>query len=649
MAVFQNRRKKAVKLQQPIEISWNSFRRGLSLLLQDVELGDEEVRKATNLVLKGKGILTQRPGTAEYFLAGAGKVRAIRPYYPKSGEKQLLALTDLGYLVKKSGASYAILPGASFASGIDAAMAQIYDKIFIASLDVELRRYDGSSILAYAGISRPTNLAATKSSGASGVFNWSWRVSAESDAGETLACEPVELENLPEFLSTENFVTLSWSSVAGAAGYVIYGRDSGNETFLARVPATNLSYIDDGNNTPSMFVFPPEADFTAGPKGKFLIVFKEKLILANIENNPSRIMWSGGGPNIDKFHWSKGGGYSDVSKDDGEELSGVIEEEGKVIAFKERSIYQVSLAYNGDLGIVEPTVQRITGALGCVSHRTIIKVENDVFFVGRRAGGGLSINSLGYEPNILSNQLRTSEISARIAPVMETINQERVEEMWAQYYDQIYWLYYPVGASSMRCIGYDRQRLAFIGPFNFPNDPACGAIWYDEQNKEKYLYGDGDDGVVSEISKGYSNDKGDDIAWEFLSKKEVIKDPLRMKNLVSQLYNLRNVKGVVNIEIIVEDKTGISATTKSMSIAGQATYAGWGSFLWGIKKWGSSDQMSRGISNNADTIKYTNLNKSNIRTFQVKISGTGSRAEIIAIKTLAQMQPATNLPAGWRM
>lgn len=634
-------------MNQPTEILWDSFRRGIDLLLQDIELSKEEVKRADNLILKGAGILTQRPGTANYFMAGNNKVRELRPYYKKDGTKQLIAFTDDGYLVKKSGASYAIIPGASLPSGTALSSAQIYDNIYFTSKTVALNRYDGTTLLAYQGISKPSLISATKSSGTSGVFTFSYRISAESDTGETLACNALTIANVPEYLTTVNYVTISWTSIANAKGYSIYGRDGGNETFLTRVPNTVNSWVDDGNVLESMFIFPPEADFTAGPQGKYVITYLEKLVVGNLNGNPSRILWSGGGPNVDKFHWSKGGGYVDVNKDDGQDIEGLIAQEDRIIVFKTRSIYQLTLTFNGSLGVVEPVVKKISDAIGCIAGETICQVENDIFFIGRRAGGGISFNSLGYEPNF-TTVLRTAETSARIRPLLETISPSRIPELWANYFASKYWVFYPIGMTSMKCVAYDRERLAFIGPFDFPDSPSTGSIFYDTDGTEHWVYGDSEDGYVTEISSGYKNDKGVDFSWTLETKKEQANDPMRLKNLLSIFMQFRNVIGSVNVDINIETKNGNTTTTKQFSITGQQTVAGSGSFKWGSKKYGSKDQASVTASNTSEVLKYLTLNKTGIRSYQIIVSGTGSLCDIVAMKAILTLQSPMNVPSSWR-
>lgn len=635
---------------KPVEVVWNSFRRGVNKLLQDVELSNEEFRRGDNVILTGSGIVTQRPGSKNYFLAGSGKVRRVFPFYKKNGTKQLVAFTDLGYFTKKNGASYTIIPGASLPSGTNVSMAQIYDTLYIAAFSQSLLKHDGATIYRYVGISRPTNVTASKISGASGVFTWGWRVSAESDVGETLASEVVTLSGLPEHLTTEKYVILSWNSVPGAKGYVIYGRDVGNETFLARVPSSTTTWIDDGNNEPSFFVFPPEVDYTAGPKAKYCIAFSEKLVMAHLEGNPSRVVWSGGGQNVDKFHWSKGGGYVDISKDDGEVITGVKQFENRIIVFKERSIYELRLVYNADLGIVEPVVIRISGAVGAISNDTIVQVENDLFFMGRRVGSGVSLNALGYEPNI-ANVLRTSEISARMRPELENVNVARAEEMFALYTESRYWLFYPVGTTQTKCLVYDRERLAWTGPHSYLGSPSSGTIYYDENNEEKFLYG-ANDGYVVEIGKDIVGDRGEQFTWTFETKREYLKDPFLLKNLLAVYYHLRNLQGTVSINVYAEQKGGSTISVGSYTITGSDTslLGGFGSFNFGSVAFGGISQASKGtIESSIDTIRYSRINRKDIRSVYIQISGTGSKADIVALKILLQPVVSRNYPVSWNI
>ena len=50
-------------------VSWDSWKKGLNLLLRENEVDKEEIVNSTNLLLKGKGIPTRRWGSGTYFTA----------------------------------------------------------------------------------------------------------------------------------------------------------------------------------------------------------------------------------------------------------------------------------------------------------------------------------------------------------------------------------------------------------------------------------------------------------------------------------------------------------------------------------------------------------------------------------------------------
>ena len=68
----------------------------------------------------------------------------------------------------------------------------------------------------------------------------------------------------------------------------------------------------------------------------------------------------------------------DIRKNDGDKITGLAVFQDVLIVFKERSIYQVTFDSSGN-----PTVTPITYATGCVSHKSIVNVENDVYFMSR--------------------------------------------------------------------------------------------------------------------------------------------------------------------------------------------------------------------------------------------------------------------------
>lgn len=640
------------KPPKTLQLDWKDFKGGLNTLLRQTEIKDNELAQADNLKLVGKGVPTKREGSANYFLTapsvatGSQRVRGLKGVNfasGASGVNELLALSDWGVLVKKSGASYTNILGASFSSGYNADMVQVYNKVYIVNGIDTLKKYDGASIFSFTQLSKPTGVTCTNLSGVSGTFTRAFRISAFNAVGETIASDSTLILNTPQDLTTTT-LRLNWTTSSPASavlGYGIYGVDQGDERFITSVDSSTLRYDYLGVPEPSMLVFPSAADTTAGPIAKYLISHKDKLVMGNIQGYPSRITWSGGGVNVDKFNWRYGGGYIDIDKDAGDEVKGLIEFQDAIIVFKERSIWKVTLAVSGDLVI--PTVSMIMRGVGAVSHRTIKHVENDVFFLSRRG-----VYTLGNEPNYL-NVLRTNEVSARIRPVFETLTASQLEQACAIYSSNKYRLAYPSTTANMNTkeIIYDRERLAWMGPNTFTATPAIYEVYYDGDNKEQLVWGDSDDNFVTHFSSGYSNDKGVKIQTILLTKKTAFDNPFRFKQVKNLFSNWRNVAGTPFVNIILETRDGAVGSAQSFSITASNSGVGWGFDRWGAFKWGTTEGAGSASASN-DLAKRTRINKVG-RTVQVEITTTGNndKYELLSMQIEAVELGAGIIPSSW--
>jgi len=635
----------AYKPPKDEEFDWNQFRGGLNTLLRDTEINGAELSKADNLVLVGSGVPTKAWGTDDYFLSGATcSVRGLFGYYTSS-VNELLAITDDGYFNKKSNASYSPIAGASFASGYNAEMVQLNNNVYIANGANKLVKYDSSSLIGFATIAIPSGVSVANLSGASGVGplqTVSFRVSAENQVGETLASTAFSVASIQEDL-TESLLRVSWTAVSAASGvlkgYVIYGYEPGSETYISRVAKDTLNYDYSGTPEPSLIVEPPTADSTGGPVAKYIIRYKDKLVLAGLSGQPTRVLWSGGGANIEKFHWSQGGGYVDIEKDAGDDITGLAVHQEKLIVFKEESIFQLSLTV--EEGIVIPVYTLITASHGCVSHRTIKPVENDLFFLSRKG-----VYVLGYEPNIL-NVLRTNELSAKIRPTLDAITIDDKQNASAEYFDYKYLLTFP---TSKKTIVYDRERLAWMGPWTKPVGFRGLMRYFDSSSQEKLLGMDADDAYVTDIDEVYDDDKGTAIATNLRTKWEDFKSWAFFKTLKDVFTYFRNVQGNVDVSIRTINQNGITENAESYTItsATQQISGGMGIDMLGSIEVG--DTLGDGtVETNPDVIRWSHLNK-NTRAMQVEVTTDGSSDdyELLGIKGRARVKGKGSLPFDWR-
>jgi hypothetical protein len=124
--------------------------------------------------------------------------------------------------------------------------------------------------------------------------------------------------------------------------------------------------------------------------------------------------------------------YIDIEPDDGDKITGIAKFQDYIVIFKQFSIYQMTLDANGD-----PSVVLITRSAGCVSHKSIVAVENDLYFLSREG-----VRVLGNQANYF-NSIRTSILSRPIQQTIDDISEANFEKCNAVYFKKQYLISVP--------------------------------------------------------------------------------------------------------------------------------------------------------------------------------------------------------------
>lgn len=647
MPIFQTRAP-AYKASNPIEFEWDTFRGGLNTLLGENEISKNELTQAENILLIGKGIPTKRWGTALYHQAGnaTGSVRGLKGYYLSTGTVELLALTDDGFLTKKSGASYSTLTGASWASGYDAYMAQLDDSIYIVNGQRELVRYSLPTLVGFPTIGVPTGLGASNLSNATGTNTYSYRVTAVSTVGETTPSTPKELSAQPQIPggTAGGTVRVAWSAVSTAsgvlAGYNIYGRTSGSERFLGFVDSSSTSFLDTGL-VPSEFTFAPTADSTGGPKAKYIKRFEDRLIFAGLDGQPSRLLISGRVPNHEKFDIANGGNFLEIEPDSGDDITQIEIFGNRIVVFKSKSIWEVTLSVSqvGNFFITEPSLKLITATHGCIASRSVTPVENDIFFLSRDG-----VKTLGYESGFAVDVLRTNEVSVKVRNFFRNLTVNQKMTACAVYNDFKYIVTFPGLSKTMI---FDRERLAWLGPWT--NDARLFEVFYDSSGNSHLLYGNDTNVNVDEYSENFTDDKGSAISTILRTRQEDFGDWSSFKTVKDIFTQFQNITGEVNVDIRLEQRNGSVVSAKSATITPNTGNSGWGADIWATALFGDSATAGGGVDAQ-QIIRWFPLNKA-ARAMQMTIRTTGLTAnyELLGIRGNAKKIGSGFRPSSWRV
>lgn len=635
-------------------VTWNTWRKGLNTLLRENEIDGAEMTQSTNLVLIGSGVPTKRWGSLDYYKAGAtGYGRLLLPIKDKNGVQEVLSMTDWGILTKKSGTSYTPITGASWASGYNLDAAELGNEVYIVSENREWVKYNFSTLIAFPTLSSPAGLSVSNISGVTGTTQWSWRISATSvSGGETIASTAVSLASLPTDLS-KTTTRLSWTPISAASGdllgYNIYRGAPGQEIWIGGTDINTTSFDDAGYPVTESLRTAPLVNSTGGPKAKYIIRFQDRLILAGIPGEPTKVLISGRYPNHFRFDGFAGGSWVLIEPDSGEEITGLATYYGAgsngatqtVIVFKESSVWELKFSNItfGQYDVLVPTYRLLTGSQGCSSHHSIAAVENDIMFSNRKG-----VYILRYEPQ-LTNVINANEISAKIRPFFESLTDYDLTHCSAIYADKKYVLSFP---NSKQSIVFDRERLSFIGPWPNPFGIARWAKYVDSTGADRWIAIDADDNMVTEFSKLFQDDKGVAINTIFKSKREDFGDWTMFKTINEVYMNFRNVLGSININIYIEDRSGntISAKTFTITSTGASGTSGMGTDIMGLNLMGDSQNDATTFAGELPKKAFI-YKSSRIVQLEIRTVDPTANYELLGVKIIGIPQARGNSPSSW--
>ena len=646
MPIFQTQTP-SYRPRKPLRADWNTFRRGLNLLLRPTELERTEYAQGDNIMLIGSGVPTGRWGTAKYFTANAtGSIRGIGRYANNySGVNEIFALSDQGFIAKKLSTGSTIITGQSYPSGSEIRSEQIGNLTYIVSENAPLTRYNGQQLQVFATLTSPTGVSATNLSGVTGPFQYSWRITALSGTGgETTGSNNITLPNLPQDLKgTRVRVTWTGPSAATLSGFQIYRGTPGNERFLTQVNPEVRQYDDIGDPASETALL-PSANTTGGIKSKFIAKLDDRLIMVDTSDK-SRLMVSARYPYEYSFDWSLGGGFFYIDPDSGEDITGVTVQPGsdKIVVYKNYAHYAVTLSTTqlGNYTLLDPTITPISTAIGCSNSDTIQTVENDIFYFGRK---GLYVT--GYEPNFLSI-IRTNEVSARLRPYLDTLNDADFNNACSLYVDNKYLLSFP---NRKEVVVYDRERGCFAGIWKLPFGINKMFKYVDGSGTERWVVGTTDSNQLYTFEQSVNSDDGVTITKTIKTNKEQFNSWTELKIIEIFHVLLRNITGEVTVNILLEDRQGKTYNAKTFTIIGSAIAGklGWGASVWGNYLWGhwggepvvGSDEFTR----------WGTLYKE-ARLIQVEVTSNqaNSNFELLALDFTATSQGAGSLSSSQRV
>jgi len=496
------------------------FPKGVNKLQDDSLISDQELSGMINAILVVDGV-KKRPGQINFGSSSGSRIYGGTPFYTSASSDNRWIIREGGTSLQYYNGSNAPtnISGATMTAGLRTEFAMARDSLYCENGTDSLVKVSISGGVpvasTYTALTTPVSLSITPT-GTTGSTPYSYRVSAYNANGETLACVSVATSTGHATLDSTNYNALNWDDVAGATGYVVYGRKASSingigETKLATVSVS--AYNDTGVDTPSQILTPPEGNNTAGQKGTMIQYALSRLFVAGDSANPSRMYYSAGGSQIDDFSTGNGGGWIDVAKNDGDSITSIYFYQNHMLIFKHRSVWQFDFTSTG-----LPQLQLVTNEVGCESHRTVRVVNNDLWFLTKKDGRA-AVYSLGNVQNYF-NALRTTEKSLPVSSgsYLDSANLAYLQNACAYYFRNLYIICVPHGSSTTnnKAFPFDTRFGAWVGRWD--NIDANAFFTYqDSSGVEELYYCSDSSGYVVKMLTG-TDDNGTAIEWQIQTK-----------------------------------------------------------------------------------------------------------------------------------
>jgi|WetSurMetagenome_2_1015567.scaffolds.fasta_scaffold02103_3 hypothetical protein len=342
-----------------------------------------------------------------------------------------------------------------------------------------------------------------------GVTVYSYRVEAFNSTGNSIACARVQITNGAEILNATNFNELSWTAVAGATGYNIFGRTPTGTTEAFMNTVDVLTYTDTGVDTPLVLKLPSEVNTSGGIKAKSAIIALNRQFAFGVTEGttyyPTRLYYSGIVNHIDDFTSSSlGGGWVPVGDNDGGEIVALIPYQSGLLVFKTNGIFYFYFSTTG-----VPSLKDITRSYGGTSIDCVQAIDNNIIVVGQKENR-IGVWTVGTQANYGSDEIRTNELTVFIKGDLENVNRVYLSNIATFTFNNMFGFTYTSGSDTENSEGwvFDTQFGSWVHWTGLPMQ-VTHYVTYDDGTNVK-LYGcSNSDGYMIELMKTQRNDNGD--------------------------------------------------------------------------------------------------------------------------------------------
>jgi hypothetical protein len=382
----------------------------------------------------------------------------------------------------------------------------------------------------------------------------------------------------------------------GSGWTAIPGWTGGTDRRVEMVQLVDVLYIADGSNNLHSWDGSTLTDLGTGGaaqprQGAIIITATDRLFMAGIASEPDGLDVS---DILDGATWNSSAQRIRIGAGEGEAITGLVRwDKFTVLVFKQRSIWAV----NADpvLPCSAWTIERVSGSIGCVSHRTIVSTAQDVLFLS--STGVRSIRRVLSGESTATSQA----ISAPIQDWIDRINWQRAAYCSAVFFRDRFILSVPLDTEqeNSTCFVLDSQRGAWCGIWTGWDAQAFAILT--EQEQARLVWGRADGAVWKWLeytsptlatSIDYQDD-GQPFDVEIVSRGLIFSDvesPKQLFRIEAQFWQSRanaSVSAILDrgaaVPLDTSVQTALSTLTLPFTLPATLPRSG-------VKRWGKGGQ-----------------------------------------------------------
>lgn len=407
----------------------------------------------------------------------------------------------------------------------------------------------------------------------------------------------------------------------------------------------NKLYIWNGSNGGTTWDGTTLARPGTMPKASFGIVYQDYQMVAGVAGQKSRLYISEDIAATDggsKFTRTTGilndatavpgatvfsgttANFIDIRPNDGDEITGMARYQDILVIFKKHSIYQLTFDESNN-----PLVSLVTGSTGCVSHKSIDNVENDLHFLSPEG-----VRRFGNEAEFFT-ALRTNILSAKIEPTLGSMTDAYAYKANAIFFENKYILSLPTsGSSILTTVVFDSR---FSGWSIWKNFNANSYTEFTDENNITYLYFLNDAGTkVFKYTPSTYADDGVAIDAFFVSKAFDMDNPDITKYFLDVGLVFRRLSGQADVTIYLDGGTSLGTATIS-----QGGSNGFGLVPLGMEVLGAGTGDSTEVSTFSDEPIRVVVN-SNSKVVKFKVQNARINENFVFLGYIVAFYPFTH-------